>query len=326
MNEPLLTLGSFYLTPVSIALFFGAVLSAGLLNLLAIRAKIKSESALLLTLLSICFGLFFGHLLFSVLQLYNEPYSYEQPVAFLLNPAWGGFTFVGVLAGAFLACMITAKVERISFGKLASILVPALMLLIAVVRFAEPIEELGKGPEASSSFFPFSYTPNPEYDDVRRVPAFFYEGLFALFLVYRSVRGRESRVWASSLIMFISGQMFFEVFRQDIYTNYMSLITFVRINQLMYVLILAAIMILCTIIAVRKSGKLRIPAIAWTVFAVSVGACVGLQFLFDKPIHFFEENIFFADWLVYVLLAFSAFGMGWAALKLLSESRGAGDA
>ena len=299
MNEPILTLGAFYVTPFSIAVFIGVLLSACLLLFLARKSKVTAETTLTLTMLSILFGLLLGHAFFAALQLYTDPFSYEEQLAFLLNPGWGGFSFVGVLGGAVLAAIITAKACRQPFETIISILIPALMFLIAVIRFAEPLDELGKGPEASATFFPFSYAPNPEYDDAQRIPVFFYEGLLALciaFLGSLDTKSLKRMPWQGCLLVFFAGQMFFEVFRQDLYTNYMSLITFIRVNQLAYVNIIACIMLKYTIRAASQPAN-RLKIIRdWIVFAVCVGACVGLQFLFDKPIHFFEENIFLPDW------------------------------
>ena len=320
MNEPLLTLGALFITPFSLAAFAGAVLSALLLNVLAAKRKIQTETSLLLTLLSVCLGLFTGHLLFAAFQLYIDPFSYDHPVAFLLDPGMGGQSFTGVLGGAFLACLICAKLKRCSFDALAALLVPALMLLIAVIRFAEPLEELGKGPESAAGFFPLAYAPNPEYDDVLRVPVFFYEGLLALGLSVYGALKRARGTWQTCLLIFMAGQMFFEVYRQDIYANYMSLITFVRINQLLYVLTLAGLMLRYTLLAAREGCAPKTLIAAWAVFLVCVGLCIGLQFLFDKPIHLFGENVFLPDWLVYTLLAVSAAGMGWSALRLLSKA------
>ena len=112
--------------------------------------------------------------------------------------------------------------------------------------------------------------------------------------------------------------MFFEVFRQDEYVNATSLITFVRLNQLFAAILLG----ICLVYAIIK-GKSHLSggiiAGRCAVFAVSVGACVGLQFLFDKPLPLLGETVWVADWLVYVLLALSAVGMGWSVLSLMKR-------
>ena len=321
MNEPLLTLGSLYLTPFSLATFIGAELGALWLLKLCAKRRIQAETGLLLIILTVFLGLMCGHIVFAALQLHNDPFSYDAPIVFLLNPSMGGFSFAGVLIGAALAALITSKCRRASFDDLMKVLLPGLMLTLTVVRFAELTEELGKGPEAASTFFPLSYAPNPDYPESRRVPVFFYEALVSLYLCVRGSLGKSPYGWRKSLIIFLAAQLFFEVLRQDIFENYMSLITFVRVNQLFYVVMLAAMMLRQTIRAARLQADSRPLVLSWALFCVCVGACVGLQFLFDKPMHLFGENIFFADWVVYVLLALTSVGMGWSALRLLKAAQ-----
>ena len=119
-------------------------------------------------------------------------------------------------------------------------------------------------------------------------------------------------------VLYLAGQMFFEVYRQDEYVNATSLITFIKLNQLFAVILLGGYLVYSIIKSVKNIRRTEI-VIRAAVFAISVGACIGLQFLFDKPLPFFGQTIWFADWLVYLLLALSAVGMGWPVISLMNS-------
>ncbi len=322
MYEPIWTNGTVTVTLFSIAVFIAA--SAGSVLLLSLAVKRHQvDSAIALLPISLAFGVFFGHFLFAFTRVLIYPLDYETPVAFLMNPAVGGFMYLGVFGGAALSAFIISHLHRISFTELMKILLPALLLALAIIRFAEPLDGQGKGPEAAGGFFPFSFAPEAEYPEDRYIPVFFYEGIYALGLAIWSMRnalGKSKKHHPTMFffILYLSGQMFFEVFRQDEYINVTSLITFIRLNQL-FAAILLGIYLIYTAAKSRKYIKTKSLILRCAVFVVSVGACVGLQFLFDKPLPFFGQTIWFADWFVYLLLALSAIGMGWPIISLLNR-------
>ena len=323
MNEALMTIGSLCVTPFSVAVCAAAVIGCAILYFLSKRTHLPTGSVWLMMPLTVLLGLLFGHALYAVMRVLIYPLDYEAPVAFILNPGVGGFMFFGVLAGGALAAIIVSCVFHTPLSRLMSVLFPALMIMLTIIRFAEPLSYLGKGPEAAGGFFPLSYAPEADYPDDRYIPAFFYAGLYTLFIGIRAalnVSGnhKHKRTALFFFVLYLAGQMFFEVFRQDEYVNATSLITFVRLNQLFAAILLG----ICLVYAIIK-GKSHLSggiiAGRCAVFAVSVGACVGLQFLFDKPLPLFGETVWVADWLVYVLLALSAVGIGWSVLSLMKR-------
>ncbi len=319
--EPLLTIGSLTVTAFSVGACLAAF--AGCLLLMALTRQTGLDSSVALTAmpLTIGLGVLCGHALYALTRVLIYPLDYERPLAFIFNPALGGFMALGVFAGAWLACLLTASIHHVSIRRLWAALLPALLLVVALIRFCEPLSLLGKGPGVEGGFFPFSYAPEPEYPDDRYVPEFFYAGVYTLCLsvmAARSLSGKrgQKRSALFYFVLYLSGQMFFEVFRQDEYVNATSLITFIRLNQL-FAAILLGIIFVAACVRCRTPGKARLILTRSAVLAVSVGACVGLQFFFKKPLPFFGQTVWFANWLVYSLLALTAAGMGWAVLSVL---------
>ena len=322
MAQPLIMIGSLAVTQFSVAVFAGTLLSSSLLLWLSKKQNLD-DHILLLLICALPLGVLCGHGLFAVTRVLIYPLDYEHPIAFIFNPAVGGYMYLGVFAGGVIAAFIVSKTSKISFAGLTAVLLPELLLTLAVVRFSEPLDFQGKGPWVEGGFFPFSYAPEAEYPEDRYVPVFFYEGLYALLLstwsalnaLGKTCKKRPSMFF---FVLYLSGQMFFEVFRQDEYINVTSLITFIRLNQLFAAILLGLYLIYAAIKA-RKNTDSSALILRCAVFAVSVGACIGLQFLFDKPMPLFGQTIWFADWLVYTLLALSAIGMGWPVISLLER-------
>ena len=326
MYDALLTIGTLSVTPFSVAVFIGALLGSFLLLWLAKKTSLN-EQALLLLVLSLGTGIILGHALFAMTRVLIYPLDYEHPISFILNPSVGGFMYLGVFGGGALAALLVSTIKKVSFSNLMSILLPALFLTLALVRFAEPLDLQGKGPVIDGFLFPFSYAPESEYPDDRYIPVFFYEGLYALVIMIWSTlntlgKTGKPRTGRFFFILYLAGQMFFEVFRQDEYINATSLITFIRLNQL-FAAILLGIFLIHFAIKAKNNIASNALTLRCAVFIISVGACIGLQFLFDKPLPFFGQTVWFPDWLVYCLLALSALGMGWPCVSLLSKTQSA---
>lgn len=322
MREPLLTIGSLQVTPFSVGVFLAALAGGALLLLLAAKKK-QPDSVLVLLPLTLCLGILLGHGLFAVTRVLIYPLDYEHPLAFILNPSVGGYMYLGVFAGGAIAAWITGRIHKTGFADQMSLLLPAMLLTLAIVRFAEPLDFQGKGPGVEGGFFPFAFAPEVDYPEDLYVPVFFYEGVYALILAVWSFSNtlsssRKTRPVKFFFILYLAGQMFFEVFRQDEYINATSLITFIRLNQLFAVILLGGYLVYDVIRARQHLGAKAI-WLRCVVFAISVAACVGLQFLFDKPLPLFGQTIWFANWLVYLLLALTAVGMGWAVLSLIKH-------
>ncbi len=322
MYEPLWSNGTVSVTFFSLAVFAATLIGSALLLALAGKKRC-TDDALSLLPLTLLFGVFFGHFLFAVTRVLIYPLDYENPLAFILNPSVGGFMYLGVVGGAAWSALVIGRIKKVSVALLMKLLLPALLITLAMIRFAEPLDGQGKGPEISGGFFPISFAPEADYPDDRYIPVFFYEGVYALLLALFAAKNtlKQSENQRPSMyyfVFYLAGQMFFEVYRQDEYVNATSLITFIRLNQLFAVILLGGYLVYSIIKSVKNLKRKEI-VIRVSVFAISVGACIGLQFLFDKPLPFFGQTIWFADWLVYLLLALAAVGMGWPVISLMNS-------
>ena len=324
MFEPLFYIGSLYVTYFSVAIFFGTLI-ASLLFLNLVRKNRKSvDTALEILPLSLILSVMLSHALYVMTKLIIGLESYDDLAGFLLNPGMGGFMYLGVFAAVGFVCYTISHIHQDTAGSSwMQMMTPAVFLLLAVVRFAEPLDGLGKGPSTAAPFFPLSYAPEIDYPEDQYIPAFFYAGLYALILCLWSCRQaavpeKAKKTPLYFFVLYLAGQMFYEIFRRDAYANDTSIITFVRLGQL-YSAILLGVILVYGIIKTRKTNVPAAVVLRCAVFSVSVGACVGLQFLFDKPLPLFGQTIWFPDWLVYLLLLLTAVGMGWAVLYFVKR-------
>ena len=325
MFSPVWLSDTFCLTPFSVAVCIAAISGCAMLYFQMRRHRLNDKAFAVLPVIVIVFSLLCGHILYALSHLWIDPYVTDTPVLFVLNPARGGFMFLGVIIGAMLACLITSSISREPRRKLLNIVLPSILLMLAFIRFAEPLDGQGRGPEAMSRFFPLSFAPELDYPSDRYVPTFFYEGLYALCLAVIGIQKNRidrQQTWLRVLILYLAGQVFFEVMRVDEYVQTMSMITFVKLNQLFAVIMLAVILTAKAKAVCRTFGLKRY-LLCWAVFAASIGICIGFQFLLDKPLHMFGQIIFFPSWVVYIVLLLSAVGMGCALLHSLPrESEG----
>ena len=270
-------------------------------------------------------GIFLGHALFALVASLLDPYVLENlgmsRIAYIFAPFKGGFMGLGVLCGLFLSALITRKVTGVSFQEILKVALPAALLVIGVAKWGEWLCGQGTGPEASTSFFPVSFTPEPDYPEWRVIAVFWLGGLYALCLAAWGIGGalRKNGVRpVTLLVVYLAGQVFFDMLREDEYVHYLAM-NFVRMDQLFSVLIMAGLMVWASV-RIKQAGKKGIVR-WWVVMLVSVGLCIGLQFLFDKPLPFFGQLIYPPTWLVYALIGVTAVGMGLSTLMLLEKAR-----
>ena len=79
----------------------------------------------------------------------------------------------------------------------------------------------------------------------------------------------------------------------------------------------AAVLAVLMLCKVRGTGVFR----WWALMLISVGLCVAMQFMFDKPLPLFGELIYFPGWLVYALIGVTGVLMGLSTLMLLKLAR-----
>ncbi len=223
------------------------------------RARVSSKAVEWYAVFAIPFGMFFGHLLFALAKIGEYLPQEEYGFAFFFTPWRGGFMFWGVVLGCWLAlllasaCARTGKEQRRRLADLAAV---GLILLIALIRLAEPFDTVleqrqgfGLPVEGSApSFFPFAFDAYPDYPEERYYAIFLAEALYALAVFLYALIGLKrrpaGRTAGQILLLYAAGQVFFEFIRQDYTVRSM----FIRISQV----IAAGVLLLLLILAAAK--------------------------------------------------------------------------
>ena len=223
------------------------------------RAGVRSAAVEWYTLFAIPLGVFMGHLFFAVSRVGEYLSQEDYGFAFFFTPWRGGFMFWGVVLGCWLAILLAsacARQSRDQRRRLTDLAAVGLILLIALIRLAEPFDTvMGRGQgfvlpvEGSApSFFPFAFSPEPEYPEDRYYAIFMAEALYALGVFLFALIGMKRRPAGKTagltLLLYAAGQVFFEFVRQDYTVRSM----FIRISQV----ISAAVLVLLLILAVAK--------------------------------------------------------------------------
>ena len=326
MSEPLFYLGSLPVTPWALCVTLGGLAAAALIWILSARRKLDDGGVCLFITLTAALGIFLGHALFAMVADLLDPYVGEglglSLIGYVFRPDKGGYMGLGVLGGLFLSALIVSKTKKLSFQELLKAGLPGVLLAIGVAKCGEWLCGQGTGPEASTCFFPVSFLPEPDYPEWRQISVFWLGGLYALGLALWGTIGafKKNGVRPVTLLVFyLAGQVFWDMLREDSYVHYLAM-NFVRMDQLFSVLIMAGLMVWATVMIKKNGGKGYIRW--WVVMLVSVGLCVGLQFLFDKPLPLPGGVLIYPPtWLVYALIGVTAVGMGLSTMMLVQKAK-----
>ena len=273
---PVLTLGSFSVTPYSLIVFAGVI--AGVL--LTWR---KKEIRPLLPCV-ILGALFFGHLVWVLFC----PYDYEAAegkLYMILRPWEGGYTIYGALLGGALGALIGARLSGVKWLDALDALAPGACAVILFARVGEIFTGEGLGREAEvewTHFFPVSVcTYQDDFFDEWRYAIWFWEALAALILLLVLLKRQRKALPGRQVALFITvlgtTQILLEQMRRD---HYLRLIVFVRVSQLAA---LVTLIVLLVVLFVRR--KPSAAKIAWSAAAFTVAflAVMAVEFVFDKP-------------------------------------------
>ena len=308
MAEPLFSLFGFPVTAYALCVALAALLSALLLPVAARREKVSSATAEWFAWLAVALGVFFAHALYSLMQL--PDILAEYGALFIVNPTRGGFMVYGAMIGIALAALLAARWTKGNARAVLDAALPAGALFLALCRFAEFFDGQGYGMQVDETpglcFFPLSF--QNEYGEWY-LAIFLFEGLFALGLCLWAVLDKRARPAGKKaalfLILYAASQTLFETLRRDQVIKW----GFIRVSQLISVLVLAAVLLIGQLAAQKKCGFWR-TAGAWLLFIVLTGACVGLEFTVDKPIPIGDTLLYLPYWLTYLLIGLCAAGMG----------------
>lgn len=283
MSEPNLTAYGLWIA--------AAVLLGTAFFLMLSRKKIGWNAAVWTAVLAIPLGLAGARLLYTGMKI---KWFMEIGLENILWPMtedhnyWGdaqGFALWGAAGGVALAALLGSRLSRKSAGDVMDALAPAAALTIALCRFGEFLIGEGVGPDVEDEalwFFPLAVTD--EY--YARYAVFMLEGLVALIILAvlltwgrRYTGGDRARLF---LILYSASQVLLESLRRDSFLAWQ----FLRVSQLICVLVMTGMMIAATIRRRHPAGAVLrmgiVVPVAWAVFLAVVGGLVWLEFAIDK--------------------------------------------
>ena len=129
--------------------FIGAVILLAGMQLT--DRKLPHGTVSLFGVLGIVLGIVFARAFFCAVNWSEFVHNYENPML-MLNWFDGGMSMTGLLLGLLLAAMLTARIRRISFGRLMDAVCVPFGLMIAALRFGEQFTDLGVGAAVNEGF------------------------------------------------------------------------------------------------------------------------------------------------------------------------------
>ena len=291
--------------PYALFMVIGAVIALVLALLRARRTGLGSNAVLLYAVLAIPMAVVLGRVAFCLCRLVDVM---DFGFGYIFRIDYGGFSIMGVVAGVALAGLVTKLITGQRFLDVMDTVLPGLLVMLAVARFAEGSTMNGTGPEITNEVLQFAPLARQGLYGEYTYAVHMAEGLTALIAgVYTQSMGKRARglVSGTGAVIACAGQIVWESARRDEVLT----ISFVR-----YVMVFAAlIMLLVLIFSFRRldwpfGGK----ALIVCGFMLGVVLCGLMEFFIDGK---FLQNV--PIWLCYLVDSLCAFGMGWLCLLSL---------
>ena len=260
---------------VAIGLALGLLLLVFLLN----KNKAKPGTAPLTGALAMGCGFVLSRLFFGVM---DESLGQTMPLWAMLRVNTGGYSMIGALIGASIGAVMSAKLTRQRPARLLDYLAPCLLLFAACERMGEGcVEEFGVSRFLSDELFKGSFLAE-ETDFGLRLNTFYIEAavmviLAVVLLLDVSPKRRAGDTFLLFLLLFGGAQILLESLRYD---QHMTIKAYVKLQQVMAMMLLGTGIIVLAIRAWRQKRGLAIAALV--SIPVCVGAGVGIEFMIDR--------------------------------------------
>ena len=280
--------------------FIGAVILLAGMQLT--DRKLPHGTVSLFGVLGIVLGIVFARAFFCAVNWSEFVHNYENPML-MLNWFDGGMSMTGLLLGLLLAAMLTARIRRISFGRLMDAGCVPFGLMIAALRFGEQFTDLGVGAAVNEGFATEKLSwlllesrmgVMVEY----RLNVWLYEVVAGVILFLAAVsffRKLKSPAGDTALLvvsLWGASQILLESMRDDGH----MLVIFLRIGQLSAFLLPAVSCgILCRRVKCRKAVW-----VAWLVVVLCVAGVAVLEFSLDGRLTFGTPTLA-RDWTLMAL-------------------------
>lgn len=279
MNElvVLFQIGPLSVTGYSLCLTLGALLGAALTVLLG-RRRIGTDASLSLCLAVLPCALLGARLLYCLTNIQYIQIDLERGFfGFLFSPWEGGFTLYGAILGGMAGLWLYARATKRSAAGLLDIAAPGAAVALALARLGEYFtgQGLGKLVEAEAlQFFPLAV--QDMWEDWC-MPVFLYEALAALMIAIVACWLLSRKKPAAEVFIVLLGvtQILFESWRMDEFIRF----GFVRFNQIVSAVLMAAVLALRISRAEKKRGWQIVRVI---LFLACIGVVIAIEFALDK--------------------------------------------
>ena len=317
--------------PYGLAIAVASFLLLLLMGAIGYRRGLPVGTARVFGILAIPLGVIFSRLVFCLFNLPLFLETYENPWL-MLRFFDGGLSMCGLLIGLLLAASLTARLLRLSLGKLLDVLTLPLGLFVAICRAAEGLTELGVGKVIEEGFwtqhFPWLFlTESAGIATEYRLAVYRYEALAGLLLfafmacLARSLRkDRGARNGDSALLFFSlygATQMILESMRDDGH----MLIIFLRVSQVLAALmpvVAAAIFTKRYITLLGRAGPRII--LSWGALLACIIAGILLEFSLDGRLSWGNPSLQ-RDYAIMVVLCVILFAIPYSLFHTLRKKR-----
>lgn len=276
--------------PYGIALAIGMLAFYIALKMCLTKAKMKQGTAELFCVLAVPVSLLMSRLVFSVTSVMYFASTISQPLK-MLYFFDGGYSMTGAILGFVIAGALTAKIQRISFGKLMDHVAILACGLIVIERLAEGFTILGIGREIKtqalrdSAFFAVLDGSDTICHAVYRYEAVAAGILLVVMLFLRKQRWRSGDTALACISLYGAAQIIFESMRDDFH----MLWGFVRAQQVYAIFMpIIAIVILSTRIK-KRSGDIYGLVIPWVITALGIILGIIKEFDIDTSANLFMD-------------------------------------
>ena len=257
----------------------GMALALIALTMLLRRAKWPKGAAALTGALAISSGFIVSRLFFCFM---DQGLGGPVPLKGVLLVTGGGYSMMGALLGACFGAVAAAKIMKQKPAALLDLLAPAFMLFVACERLGEGyIDDFGISRPLVSELLKGSFLAiEGDYDWA--LATYLIESFTALVLaliLLKDVSKKERRAgntFILFLLLFGATQVILESLRFDQHMH----ISFVGLQQIIAVLLLAAGVIVLALRRMKDKPGMAIAALALLPVVGAVG--VGLEFAIDR--------------------------------------------
>ena len=282
MNElvMLFSVGPLPVTAYALCLTLGALLGA-LVTVALGRRRLGLDASLSLCLTVLPCALIGARLLYFLtnLQYIQIDLGYSLG-SFLWQPWEGGYTLYGAVLGGLAGVWLYARLTHKPFAVLIDLIAPGAALALALARLGESFTSQGLGKIIDSEalhFFPLAV--QDVWGDWA-MPVFFYEALAAAIIavIAWQVLRRGGPAAEVAIVLLGLQQVILESWRMDEFIRF----GFVRFNQIVSAVLMAAVLALRIARAVRSRGWSAWQTLRIILYLVGIGVIIAIEFALDK--------------------------------------------